>query len=178
MIFTETKLSGVFIIEMEQITDHRGFFSRLFCKKEYHENGVQFEPVQSNFSYSKYRYTLRGLHYQDAPFREAKLVRCTRGSIFDVALDLRKDSPTYMNWISVELNDENQRTLFVPEGIAHGFMTLQHGTEVTYHVSEYYTPGEEKGIRWDDPAFDINWPADPQKISQKDQNWPDFSNHF
>jgi len=83
-----------------------------------------------------------------------------------------------MNWISVELNDENQRTLFVPEGIAHGFMTLQHGTEVTYHVSEYYTPGEEKGIRWDDPAFDINWPADPQKISQKDQNWPDFSNHF
>jgi dTDP-4-dehydrorhamnose 3,5-epimerase len=174
MVFEETKLKDAFIIDIERIGDERGFFARAYCEKEFEKHGIPTGIVQANISYNKFKHTLRGLHYQAAPFGEAKLVRCTKGSIFDVIIDMRENSETFKQWISVELNENSHRMLYVPEGFAHGFMTLEDHTEVTYHVSEFYTPAAEKGIRWNDPEFQLKWPENIEVISEKDKNWPDF----
>lgn len=174
MIFQEIPMKGAFIIEMKPMRDERGFFARSFCQKEFEEQGINPRLVQANVSYNNNKGTLRGIHYQISPFEETKLVRCTQGAIFDVIIDLRKESPTYMQWFGVELNSENRTMLFVPESFGHGFQTLMDNTEVTYMVSEFYTPGSERGIRWDDPAFDIRWPVEVQVISDKDANWDDY----
>lgn len=174
MKFKETKLNDAYILELEKHEDERGFFARAYCVNEFQEKGIEFPVVQANVSFNRYKHTLRGMHYQQQPHGEAKLVRCTRGAIFDAIIDVRPDSSTYMEWIGVELTDQNYRMLFVPEGFAHGFITLEDKTQVTYQVSEFYTPGAERGIRWNDEAFNINWPAEPEIISEKDSVWPDY----
>lgn len=174
MIFQPTDLQGAFVLEVNKIEDSRGFFSRVWCEKEFAEHGLTPVVHQANLSYNKKKGTLRGMHYQIAPYREAKTVRCTRGAIYDVIIDLRKDSPTYKRWIGVELSAQNYRMLYVPEQFGHGFITLEDHTEITYQVSEFYTPGAERGIRWNDPAFEIQWPEPVAVISEKDANWPDF----
>ena len=171
MIFKKTALKDAWIIDLNKLTDERGFFARSFCIKEFEDHGIKFPIAQSNVSYNYKKQTLRGMHYQLEPHGEAKLVRCTKGSIHDVIIDVRSDSPTYGKWIGVELSEKNYRMLYVPEGFAHGFITLEDETEVTYQVSEFYTPGAEQGIRWDDPAFSIEWPLDPKIISEKDKSW-------
>lgn len=171
MIFTETKLKGAFIIEIEPREDERGFFARSWCEDEFQQHGLNTRLVQCNISYNKKRGTLRGMHYQIAPFAETKLVRCTMGAIFDVIVDLRRDSPTYMQWISVELTAENRRALYVPDEFAHGFQTLTDNTEVFYQMSEFYHAECSRGIRWDDPAIGIAWPLQDQVIlSGKDKS--------
>lgn len=176
MIFTESELPGVFIVDLQPLADERGFFARAWSETEFLEHGLTGRIVQSNVSFNNRRGTLRGMHYQAAPHQEAKLVRCTRGALYDVAIDLRPSSATYMRWTGVELTADNRRMLYVPEGFAHGFQTLQDGTEVFYHVSEFYRPEAERGVRWDDPQFAIAWPPVEQRtISGKDANWPDFS---
>ena len=174
MKFTETKLKGAFIIEIEKLEDHRGFFARAWCQNEFKDHGLTARVAQANISSNKKRGTLRGMHYQLSPYEETKLVRCTRGAIYDVIIDLRPASPTYGQWFSVELTAENYKMLFVPENFAHGFQTLEDDTEVTYQVSQFYTPNSERGLRWDDPAFSIKWPMDVQVISDKDKYWPDY----
>ena len=174
MIFTETKLKGACIIDVKRLEDERGFFGRSFCQKEFEEFGLTNDIRQANVSYNKKKGTLRGMHMQLAPNEETKLVRCTRGAIYDVIIDMRPDSKTYKQWIGVELTADNYRMLFVPEGFAHGFITLEDNTDVTYNVTEFYTPGAERGIRWNDPAFNIQWPVEPVVISEKDQAHPDF----
>jgi dTDP-4-dehydrorhamnose 3,5-epimerase len=174
VIFIETKLKGAFIIELERLEDERGFFARSFCQKEFEERGLNPCIVQCNVSYNKNRGTLRGMHYQTAPYEEVKLVRCIRGAIYDVAIDLRKDSPTLKQWIAVELTAENHRMLYIPEGFAHGFQTLKDNTEVFYQVSAFYHPESDKGVRWNDPAFRIVWPDDIRVISDRDRKCPDF----
>ena len=171
MIFKKTALKDAWIIDLNKLTDERGFFARSFCIKEFEDHGIKFPIAQSNVSYNYKKQTLRGMHYQLEPHGEAKLVRCTKGSIHDVIIDVRSDSPTYGKWIGVELSEKNYRMLYVPEGFAHGFITLEDETEVTYQVSEFYTPGAEQGIRWDDPAFSIEWPLEPKVISEKDKSW-------
>jgi dTDP-4-dehydrorhamnose 3,5-epimerase len=172
MIFEKTVVNDALVIELDKKEDERGFFARTFCENELREAGVSFRPVQANLSYNKNRYTLRGMHYQEAPYEEAKIIRCNRGAIYDVILDLRKDSSTLHNWFGIELNDKNRRSLYVPKGFAHGFLTLEDDTEVNYMMSEYYKPGAGMGIRWDDPFFNIDWPNKPDIISQKDRQWP------
>lgn len=174
MIFNETELNDAYVIDLNKFEDERGFFARAFCVNEFEEVGIDFPVVQANVSYNRYKHTLRGMHYQQQPYGEAKLIRCTRGAIFDAIIDVRPDSSTYMGWTGVELTGDNYRMLYVPEGFAHGFMTLADDTEVTYQVSEFYTPSAEKGIRWNDSTFDIDWPAEPEIISEKDKSWPDF----
>lgn len=174
MIFNETELNDAYVIDLDKFEDERGFFARAYCVDEFKEHGIEFPVVQANVSYNRFKHTLRGMHYQQKPYGEAKLVRCTEGAIFDVIIDVRSDSSTYMEWIGVELSEQNYRMLYVPEGFAHGFITLEDETEVTYQVSEFYTPGAEKGIRWNDPAFNIDWPAEPEIISDKDKSWSDF----
>ncbi|HIP52511.1 MAG TPA: dTDP-4-dehydrorhamnose 3,5-epimerase [Chromatiales bacterium] len=174
MKFTETKLPGAFIIDIEKRRDDRGFFARGWCQKEYEAQGLTARIAQANISYSKRKGTLRGMHYQLAPHEEAKVVRCTRGALYDVIVDLRKDSPTFRQWVGVELTQENHRMLYVPEGFAHGFITLQDDTEAYYLVSEFYTPGAEQGVRYNDPAFGIEWPEEPAVMTDKDRSWPDF----
>lgn len=174
MIFNETKLNDAYVIDLNKFEDDRGFFARAFCVDEFEELGIEFPVVQANVSYNRYKHTLRGMHYQQQPYGEAKLIRCTSGAIFDAIIDVRPDSSTYMKWMGVELTGQNYRMLYVPEGFAHGFMTLEDETEVTYQVSEFYTPSAEQGIRWNDPAFNIDWPAEPEIISEKDQAWQDF----
>jgi dTDP-4-dehydrorhamnose 3,5-epimerase len=174
MIFTKTTLKDAYIIDLNKIKDERGFFARVYCVKEFEEHGIKFPIVQANISYSRSKQTLRGMHYQLEPHGEAKLIRCTKGSIYDVIIDVRSDSSTYGEWLGVELTEKNYRMLYVPEGFAHGFITLEDDTEVTYPVSEYYTPGAEQGIRWDDPAFGIEWPVEPKIVSEKDSNWVDY----
>jgi dTDP-4-dehydrorhamnose 3,5-epimerase len=175
MIFKETKLNGAYIIDLERHQDERGFFARTFCRKELEAHGLISDVAQANMSLSKARGTLRGMHYQKTPFEETKLVRCTRGALYDVIIDLRSDSPTYKQWIGVELTADNATMLFVPQNFAHGFITLSDDTEATYLVSQFYAPGAELGIRWNDPQFGIQWPIDVQVMSEKDANWPDFS---
>jgi dTDP-4-dehydrorhamnose 3,5-epimerase len=175
MIFEETKLKGAFIIKIKQLTDDRGFFGRSWCKKEMEEHGLNGNVVQSNTSRSNYRGTIRGMHFQKSPHEETKLIRCTRGAIYDVIVDLRKDSPTYLQWIGVELTENNYTMLYVPEKFAHGFVTLQDQSEVTYLVTEYYTPGAEAGLRFNDPALGIVWPEKVCFVSDKDKNHPDFN---
>jgi len=175
VIFTETELPGAYIIELRKLRDERGFFARSWCQKEFEEQGLVARLVQANVSFNTKKGTLRGMHYQEPPYAETKLVRCTRGAIFDVIIDLRRDSPTYLQWIGVELSADDYKMLFVPEQFAHGFQTLQDNSEVTYQVSQFYTPGSERGIRYNDPAFGITWPFAVEVISNKDQSWPDFS---
>jgi len=174
MIFTETKLKGAFIIDLEKRVDERGFFARTYCANEFAKYGLRTEMPQSNMSYSKHKHTLRGMHFQVDGAEEAKLIRCTKGSILDVIIDIRKDSPTYCQHIAVELTEQNHRMLYVPEGFAHGFITLEENIEVSYQVSQFYTPGKERGIRWNDPLFGIQWPTDSPVISEKDAIHPDF----
>lgn len=174
MIFNKTELNDAYVIELERLEDQRGFFARAYCADEFKEHDITLPVVQANVSFNRKEGTLRGMHHQAEPFGEAKLVRCTKGKIFDVIVDLRHDSHSYREWLGVELSEQNRRMLYVPESFAHGFITLEDDTEVTYQVSEFYTPEAEKGIRWDDPAFNIDWPIDVEVISEKDKNWPDF----
>lgn len=173
MRFIETEIKGAFIIEPELIEDERGFFARTFCQEEFKAHGLNFRVVQCNISFNKKRGTLRGMHYQIAPYQEAKLVRCTRGAIYDVIIDLRPESPTFKQWIAVELTAENRRMLYVPEGFAHGFQTLEDNTEVFYQMSEFYHPECARGVRWDDPAFGIEWPIITPILSERDRSYPD-----
>lgn len=174
MRFEQLGLSGACVVHLEERTDDRGFFARAWCKKEFEEAGLNAEVVQANISYNRKKGTLRGLHYQVEPHGETKLVRCTKGAIYDVIVDLREASNTYRQWFGIELSDRNRRMLFVPEGFAHGFQTLADDSEVFYQVTEYYTPGAERGARFDDPAFTIQWPLPVTVISEKDASWPLF----
>jgi dTDP-4-dehydrorhamnose 3,5-epimerase len=168
MIFKETKLKGAFIIEPERLEDERGFFARSFCQKEFEEHGLNPRIIQCNISYNKKKGTLRGMHYQVAPHEEAKLVSCIKGAICDVIIDLRPDSSTYCQWLAIELSAENHKMLYMPEGYAHGFQTLEDNTEVFYQMSEFYHPECARGLRWDDPAFGIEWPLMNPVISARD----------
>lgn len=174
MIFEETKLKGAYLIKLKELADERGFFARSWCQREFEQRGLIARVVQANLSFNREKGTLRGMHYQVAPYEETKLVRCTRGAIYDVIIDLRPESPTRRQWIGAELTDTNRHMLFVPEGFAHGFQTLADDTEVTYQVSQFYTPGAEQGARYHDPAFGIKWPLDVSVISEKDANWPHY----
>jgi dTDP-4-dehydrorhamnose 3,5-epimerase len=175
MIFSETKLKGAFIVEPERLEDERGFFARSWCQREFEENGLNPRIVQCNISFNVKRSTLRGMHYQTAPFEEAKLVRCTSGAIYDVIVDIRPDSSTYKRHFGIVLSEENRKMLFIPERFGHGFLTLEDNTEVFYQMSEFYSPERARGFRWDDPAFSITWPEDIRVISERDRNYPDFS---
>jgi len=174
MKFTETKLKGAFIIEIEKLEDERGFFGRSWCAIEMKTHGLNTNICQANVSFNKVKATLRGMHYQVAPYQEAKIVRCSRGSIYDVIIDLRKDSPTFKKWIAVELTQDNYKMIYIPEDFAHGFITLEDNTEVSYLMTEFYVPGASATIRWNDPMFNIEWPLEPTFISEKDKSQPDF----
>ena len=174
MKFCETPLKGAYIVEIDPRADNRGFFARSFCRQEFEAQGLNPAVAQCNISFNPKAGTLRGMHYQAEPFREVKLVRCTTGAIYDAVIDLRSGSATYRRWFGVELTADNRRALYVPEGFAHGYLTLTGNTEVFYQVSEFYSPGHERGIRWNDPAFGIKWPKDPLVISPKDASHPDF----
>lgn len=174
MIFNETKLKGAFEIELKKIGDDRGFFARAFCEKEFQEHGLNHNFVQCNLSRSADKYTLRGLHYQTDEAAEDKLVRCTKGALLDIIIDVRPDSPTYCQHIAVELTEKNHKMLYVPRGFAHSFITLEEDTEVFYMVTNFYNSEKERGIRWNDPTFDIEWPTDNPVLSPKDANHPDF----
>ncbi len=174
MIFSETKLKGVFVVDLAPHYDERGFFSRSWCQKEFTDQGLDPRLVQCNVSYNKQKGTMRGMHLQFPPFAEVKLVRCTRGSIYDVIIDLRRKSASYLQWLGIELTSENHRALFVPEGFAHGFITLEDDTEVFYQMSEFYSPECSRGYRWNDPVFGIQWPIPVAVISEKDAALPDF----
>jgi len=172
--FTACPLAGAYTIDSEPIRDERGFFARVWCREEFHNVGLTTLVEQSSVSFNQKRGTLRGLHYQAAPKEEVKLVRCTRGAMYDVILDLRPRSPTFRRWFATELNDENGRMIYVPAGFAHGFQTLSDGTEVLYQISERYHPNLAKGVRWDDPFFAIAWPNLNPILSERDRNFPDY----
>lgn len=175
MFFKATKLKGAFIIEPERLEDERGFFARTWCKREFEDHGLNANLVQCNTSFNRKKGTLRGMHYQTAPHAEAKLVKCTQGSVYDVIIDLRPDSDTYKDWCAVELNSDNHTMLYIPENFAHGFLTLEDNTEVFYQMSEFYYSECARGIRWSDPAFSIPWPMDIMVISDKDRSYHDFT---
>lgn len=171
----ETKLKGAFVIEPERFDDERGFFARSFSEKEFESHGINTRMAECNISFSKKRHTIRGMHFQLAPFAQAKLVRCTMGAIYDVIIDLRPESPTFKQWIGEELTADNRRLLYVPAGFAHGFQTLADDTEVFYQVSNFYAPGNEGGVRWNDPSFGIEWRGTEDiVINARDQSYPDF----
>lgn len=172
MIFTATPLAGAMVLDLERREDSRGFFARTFCADEFAAHGLLPRVVQCNVSYNDEAGTMRGMHYQIPPAAETKLVRCTRGAIYDVIVDLRTESPTYLQHFGVELSEHNRRALFVPELFAHGYLALTGGAEVTYQVGEFYTPGAERGLRYDDPALAIEWPMPITVISEKDAGWP------
>jgi dTDP-4-dehydrorhamnose 3,5-epimerase len=174
LIFTATAVPGVFVVEPERREDERGFFARTFCAREFAERGLDARIAQCSVSFNPRRATLRGLHYQAAPHAEAKLVRCTRGEIFDVAVDLRPDSTAFKRHVALTLSAEDRRALYIPPGCAHGFETLSDGCEVLYQISEYHVPEAARGVRWDDPAFAIAWPLSPAVISERDRSFPDF----
>lgn len=174
MIFRETKLKGAYLIEPERLHDERGFFARTWSQKAFQTYGLNANVVQCNVSYNSKKGTLRGMHYQTDPFEESKLVRCTRGSIYDVIIDLRQSSLTFKKWISVELTAENHKMLYVPEGFAHGFITLADNTEVYYQMSEEHNAEYARGVRWNDPAFGIQWPLKVSVLSEKDSRYPDY----
>ena len=174
MKFTETALAGAFLIDVDQLADERGFFARSWCEDEFAAHGIATPPRQANLSFNPRKGTLRGMHYQLAPHEETKLVRCTRGAILDVIVDLREESRTFGQWLGVELTADSCRMLFVPGRFAHGFLTLADNTDVCYQVSAKYAPGAERGLRWNDPAIGIRWPSEPALISDKDRHHPDF----
>ncbi len=173
MLFTETAIAGATLIELNRLTDERGFFARAFCAEEFAAHGLETNFVQANVSKSAQKYTLRGMHLQAEPHGEVKLMRCTRGTVFDCLIDLRPESPTFKKWFGVELTADNHKMLYVPAGCAHGYQTLCDDAEVFYPVSTAYHPESEQGCRWDDPAFDIDWPEkDNPVLSDKDKAWP------
>ncbi len=172
MRFSDTNVAGAKVIDPTAHVDERGRFMRAWCAREFAENGIQFSPVQANMGFSVRKGTLRGMHFQDASAPEAKLVRCTRGAMFDVVVDLRPESPSHGQWFGTELSAENGRMLFLPELCAHGYQTLEEGTEMHYMASAYYTPSSAHGVRFDDPAFAIQWPVAVTMISEQDRNWP------
>jgi dTDP-4-dehydrorhamnose 3,5-epimerase len=172
MIFTETTLAGALMVDMPRVEDERGFFARTFSAEEFAARGLPALMLQCSVSFNARKGTLRGMHFQAAPHREDKLVRCTAGAIFDVIVDLRADSPTRRRWFGVELTAANHRSLFVPKGFAHGFVTLLDATEVLYMISTPYAPGFERGVRWNDPALAIHWPIEPAVISARDAAYP------
>ena len=175
MIFKPCKIEGVYRIEMEKIQDERGFFARSFCQEEFRERGLEFSCVQCNVSYNEKKGTLRGMHFQTAPFEEAKIVTCIKGSIYDVVIDLRRESNTYLQWESFVLNEKDRLSLYIPEGLAHGFQTLEDHTEVFYQMGQFYHPECSCGVRWNDKAFNISWPpAGHRIISEKDADFQDF----
>ena len=174
LIFKETPLEGAFIITPERIEDERGFFARSWCQSEFEAHGLNSRFVQCDISFNKRKGTLRGMHYQMTPFAEAKLIRCTMGSIYDVIVDLRPDSESFMKHSGVTLTADSRIMLYVPEGFAHGFLSLEDGTEVFYQMSEFYAPEHARGFRWNDPAFDIKLPADVLVMSERDREYPDF----
>jgi len=174
MRFLETKLPGVVEIHLDPMPDERGFFARTWCQREFEDHGLNPNVVQCSVSFNTRKGTLRGIHYQAAPCPETKIIRCTRGAIYDVVLDLRPDSVTCKDWIAVVLTGTNRHMLYVPEGCAHGFLTLEDETEVFYQMSEFYKPDLGRGVRWDDPAFKIDWPGDVEVISERDRTYPDF----
>jgi dTDP-4-dehydrorhamnose 3,5-epimerase len=195
MIFTETELKGAYLVEIEKNEDDRGFFARSYCAREFEAHGLNPKVVQCNISFNRNKGTLRGMHYQVSPFREAKLVRCVRGAVYDVIVDVRANSATFCQWFGIELTsprfalraDCSQltsdcaqlasycRMLYIPEGFAHGFITLEDNTEVFYQMSEFYAPESARGFRWNDPVFGINWPLEPSVISERDRSHPDFN---
>lgn len=175
MKFTETPLKGAFVVELEERRDERGLFARSFCAREFAEMGLKPAVAQCNLSYNHEAGTVRGMHYQVPPATEAKLVRCTRGRIFDAIIDLRPGSETYMQHFGIELSEDNRAALYVPEMFAHGYQALTDGAEVFYQVSEFYAPGTERGLRHDDPAFGVVWPMPVTVISEKDRSWPLFA---
>lgn len=172
VIFTETKLKGAFIVEPELMEDARGFFARTWSQREFAEYGINSRLAECDISFNKKKGTLRGMHYQAAPFAQAKIVRCTMGEIYDVIIDLRRDSSTFKRWIAVELSAVNRLMLYVPENFAHGFQTLRDETEVLYQMSEVFAPESARGVRWDDPAFGIEWPLPVSVMSQSDKDTP------
>lgn len=174
MIFRETKLQGVFEIHLEPKSDARGFFARAWCQREFESKALNPRLVQCSISFNSRKGTLRGMHYQAQPYEEAKVVRCTKGAIFDVVIDLRPDSPTYKEWVSVALTATNRHMIYVPEGCAHGFLTLEDESEIFYQMSEFYNPESARGVRWNDPAFQIAWPEKVEVISERDQSYPNF----
>lgn len=172
MLFTETKLKGAFIVDLEARGDARGFFGRAFCQREFEAHGLNTSIAQANISFSINKGTIRGLHFQYPPAAETKFVRCTRGAILDVIVDLRPESPTYLQHVAVELTADNRRGLYVPERFAHGFQVLDDRSEATYQVGEFYTPSAESGLRYDDPRLGIEWPTEATDLSDKDRTWP------
>jgi dTDP-4-dehydrorhamnose 3,5-epimerase len=175
MIFKETELPGAFIVELEAHSDERGFFARTWCAREFAEHGLAPDLAQANVSFNRRAGTLRGMHWQAAPHAEDKLVRVTAGAVWDVAIDLRPSSPTYTSYVGVRLDATNRTALWVPKGFAHGFLTLEDDTEVVYQMSQFYVPEAARGLRWDDPAFAVQWPAEVRVISERDATYPDFS---
>jgi len=179
MKFIKTDLKDAYIIELEKKEDNRGFFARAWCTKEFKQNRLQSNIVQCNISYTNTKGSIRGMHFQLRPYQEVKLIRCISGEVYDVIIDLRKESPTYKKWQGVKLSDHNYKMLYVPKGFAHGFQTLKSNSVVFYAVSEFYHPEAEKGIRWNDPAFNIAWPLEATEISERDESHPDFEeNHL
>jgi dTDP-4-dehydrorhamnose 3,5-epimerase len=178
MVFRETPVAGSYVVEPERMEDARGFFARTFSADEFAARGLDARVDQCSTSFNAKRGTLRGMHYQAAPHGEAKLVRCTRGAIYDVAVDLRPDSPSYLRWVAAELTAENGHALYVPEGCAHGFQTLEDASEILYQISRAYVPEAARGVRWDDPAFNIAWPPAPpggRTLAERDAQYPDFA---
>jgi dTDP-4-dehydrorhamnose 3,5-epimerase len=175
MVFSETGVSGAFLVGVEPLADERGFFARSWCQHEFEQRGLNGRMAQCNISRNHRRGTLRGIHYQAAPHQEAKLVRCTRGAIFDVVLDLRPGSDTYLRHHGAVLSEDNHLALYVPEGCGHGFLTLDDDAEVFYQMSQFYEPSAGRGVRWNDPAFDISWPETVKMISERDRSYPDFN---
>ncbi len=174
MLFQETKLGGAYVVELEKRFDARGFFARAFCEREFAEHGLPTRFPQCNLSRNLHAATLRGMHYQAAPYRETKLVRCVAGAIYDVIVDLRPSSPTRLGWVGVELSAHEGRALFIPEGFAHGFITLTDAVDVFYQMGEFYQPDAARGLRWNDPRLGIEWPRSPAVISERDATYPDF----
>jgi dTDP-4-dehydrorhamnose 3,5-epimerase len=174
LIFSETKLRGAFVIQLEEHADPRGFFARTFSRQEFIANGLNSHVEQCSISFNMRKGTLRGMHFQAPPFQEAKLVRCARGSIYDVIIDLRQDSLSYRQFFGIELSAVNRKMLYIPEGFAHGFQTLEDNTEVCYQMSQVYAPEYARGVRWDDPAFGIDWPQAERTILDRDRTYPDF----
>lgn len=178
MKFNQTPLQGAFTIDLEKRGDDRGFFARMFCENEFSAAGLETRFVQINNSLTGRRGTLRGLHYQLPPAGEVKVVRCVRGALWDVIVDIRPGSPTFGKWYGAELTAENRRMMYVPRGFAHAFLTLEDDTEAVYLVSAFYAPDRERGLRWNDPAINVDWPEAPTEISQKDAAWPDLDPEF
>jgi dTDP-4-dehydrorhamnose 3,5-epimerase len=172
--FIETSLKGAFVVEIEPAIDERGLFARTYCKREFAAHGIECRFVQCSISYNRRKHTLRGMHYQDEPVAEDKIVRCTRGAIYDVIVDLRSGSPTRLSWFAAELTQDNRRALFIPKGFAHGFKTLTDDAEIYYQISAFYEPAAARGVRWNDPRLAIDWPPGEPIVSDRDRSYPDL----